>query len=103
MLHQSRETRARHSFLDATQNGLPLSQNSNVLLLRPAVRNANKNLDQHQSPPPSNSLGRTPRESPTGIFIHSQESTLSQCTSPKRALQPPAYGVLSETAHTAPQ
>lgn len=57
-----------HSFLDATQNGLPLSQNSNVLFLRPEVRNANKSLNQHRSPPPSNSLGRTPQGKPPRYF-----------------------------------
>lgn len=57
-----------HSFLDATQHGLPLSQNSNVWFLRPEVRNANKSLNQHRSPPPSSSLGRTPRGKPHWCF-----------------------------------
>lgn len=56
------------SFLEAIPNGLPLNQNSNVLFLRPGVRNTDKRLNQQWSQPPIKSQQNSQSEAPCGYF-----------------------------------
>lgn len=102
MLAPILRSKAVHSFLDAIQDGLPLSQNSDVLFLRPGVRHTNKRLDQQRSQPPSIGHCRTPRAKPhVGVFLHLREAPPLQRTPSKASTCSPLCGVWPETLRRA--